>query len=230
LWSTIPRLQVFEEIDKGLCGVNVLSISDKKDSLIYSPQIKQKFGHIDFVISCGDLSYYYQEYIVSSLDVPLFFVRGNHDPEIEYSDSCTACAPQGGIDLHRKIVRHQGVLLAGVEGSIRYKREGIFQYTQSEMLGHVLSLVPGLLINRLVYGRFLDVFVTHAPPRGIHDQEDLPHQGVKAFLWFIKVFQPKYHYHGHTHLYRLDESRVTRLGNTQVLNTYAYLETKLALD
>jgi Icc-related predicted phosphoesterase len=209
--------------------VNVLSVSDKKDPIIYGPQIKKKFNHIDFVISCGDLSYYYQEFIISSLDIPLFFVRGNHDPEIEYSECCQTSAPRGGIDLHRKIIRFDGVLLAGVEGSIRYKKSGRFQYTQSQMLMNVVKLIPGLIYNRLVYGRYLDIFVTHAPPRGIHDKEDLPHQGVKAFLWLINNFQPKYHFHGHTHLYRLDEVRKTQVGKTQVINTYAYLETKLEL-
>ena len=209
--------------------MNVLAISDKQDPIIYSPQIRRKFGHLDFVISCGDLSYFYQEYIISSLDIPLFYVRGNHDPEEEYSEYCTINHPRGGIDLHRKIVRYQGISLAGVEGSIRYKKEGIFQYTQSQMWGHILSMVPGLLFNRLVFKRSLDIFVTHASPRGIHDKEDLPHQGVNAFRWLIDVFKPKYHFHGHTHLYRLNETRETQVGKTRVLNAYHSLETKLDL-
>ena len=87
-----------------------------------------------------------------------------------------------------------------------------------------------LLFNRLFYGRFLDIFVTHAPPWGIHDKSDFPHQGIKAFRWFIGVFKPKYHFHGHTHIYRPDEIRKTQFGETQVLNTYKYLETTLMFD
>jgi Icc-related predicted phosphoesterase len=210
--------------------VNILSISDKVVSFIYSPQVKERFGHVDFVIACGDLPYYYQEYIISVLDKPLMFVHGNHDPETEYSEKRSCDHPLGGIDLHRRVIRHNGVLVAGVEGSIRYKKQGGFQYTQNQMWYNILRLLPGLFYNRLVYGRFLDIFVSHAPPWKIHDQDDLPHQGVKAFRWFIQVFKPKYHFHGHIHVYRPDEIIKTQVGLTQIINTFGFLETELKLD
>jgi Icc-related predicted phosphoesterase len=98
------------------------------------------------------------------------------------------------------------------------------------MWKHVFSLVPGLLYNRLVYGRFLDVFVTHAPPAGIHDRDDLTHQGINAFRWLIRVFQPAYHFHGHIHIYRPDEVTETLFGSTRVINTFSYRETILDLN
>jgi Icc-related predicted phosphoesterase len=209
--------------------VKILSISDKVISFIYSSQVKVKFGHVDFVIACGDLPYYYQEFIISMLDLPFFFVRGNHDPVIEISDKKCREHPWGAVDLHQRVIHHEGVLLAGVEGSIRYKNEGKFQYTQSQMWNHVLRLVPMFLMNRIVHGRFLDIFVTHAPPWKIHDQEDLPHQGIKAFRWLLGVFKPRYHFHGHTHVYRPDTDIRTVFESTQVINTYGYLETELEL-
>jgi Icc-related predicted phosphoesterase len=90
-----------------------------------------------------------------------------------------------------------------------------------------LSLVPRLLWNRLVHGRALDIFVTHAPPWGIHDRQDLAHQGAKAFAWLLRVFQPAYHFHGHVHLYRPDIPAESRYQNTRVINTYGYRETTL---
>jgi hypothetical protein len=48
--------------------------------------------------------------------------------------------------------------MAGVEGSIRY-REGPFMYTQSEMWLNVFSLIPRLLLNKWIYGRYLDIFI-----------------------------------------------------------------------
>jgi Icc-related predicted phosphoesterase len=205
--------------------VKILSISDKVVSFIYSPQVKAKFGHIDFIISCGDLPYYYQEYIVSSLDAPLFFVRGNHDPLVEVGEKMTRKHPWGAVDLHRRVIRHNEVLIAGIEGSIRYKKEGRFQYTQSQMWNHVLWLGPFMLLNKLLHGRYLDIFVSHAPPWKIHDKEDLPHQGIKAFRWLLKVFQPRYHFHGHTHVYRPDTITKSRYVHTEVINTYGYKET-----
>jgi Icc-related predicted phosphoesterase len=205
--------------------VKILSISDKIIPYIYSPKIKLKFGHIDFVIACGDLPYYYQEFIVSALNIPLFFVRGNHDPEVEYGETRNCEHPLGGIELHRRSIRHKNILLAGIEGSIRYKEEGVFQYSQSQMWRNIMFLLPGLIHNRAVFGRYLDIFVTHAPPWKIHDQKDRPHQGVKAFRWFDAVFKPKVHFHGHIHIYRPDIIRETLFGSTLVINTYGYLVT-----
>jgi Icc-related predicted phosphoesterase len=206
----------------------VLSLSDKTMQFIYSPQVRHRFPNVDLIFGCGDLDYYYLEYVLNALNRPLFFVRGNHDKVVEYNSAGQRTGPAGGTDLHRQVIEYQGLLLAGVEGSLNY-RIGVFQYTQGEMLQHVLALVPGLLLNRLRWGRFLDVFITHAPPAGIHDREDLPHQGIKAFAWFLRVFQPAYHFHGHIHIYRPDTEIETQSGRTRVINTYSYRETKLEL-
>lgn len=80
--------------------------------------------------------------------------------------------------------------------------------------------MPGLLYNNLFYGRCLDIFVTHTPPRGIHEGEDRAHRGVNVFRWLINTFQPSYHFHGHIHYYRPDEITATCLGRTMVINTF----------
>jgi Icc-related predicted phosphoesterase len=203
--------------------MNVLSLSDTIVQFIYSPSIKKRFVDVDLILACGDLPYYYQEYAISMLDKPLFFVRGNHDKLIEYGGGKPRRAPAGGVDLHVKHIKHKGWLFAGVEGSLRY-RPGPFQYTQEEMWLSVFRLVPGLFANKILHGRYLDIFVTHAPPEGIHDQSDLAHQGIRAFRWLIDVFQPGYHYHGHVHIYRPDTQIETRRGNTLIVNTFGYQE------
>jgi predicted phosphodiesterase len=72
--------------------MKLLTVSDKEVSRIYSPQIKRRFSDVDLTISSGDLSYYYLEYIISTLDIPLYYVRGNHAKAIEYRSG-----PQNGI-------------------------------------------------------------------------------------------------------------------------------------
>jgi len=201
--------------------VRTLSISDKVISTLHSTQLNEIVGKIDFVIACGDLPYYYQEFIARRLRVPLYFVRGNHDPLIEYSARGDRKAPQGATNLHARVVHENGIIFAGVEGSVRYN-DGNFQYTQSEMWGHVLRLVPKLFLNRLRHGRYLDVFVTHASPSGIHDKPDRTHQGIQAFNWLLKTFKPKFHFHGHNHVYRNDTITETQVGETLVINTYGY--------
>ncbi|HEC62212.1 MAG TPA: hypothetical protein ENI27_08165 [bacterium] len=206
--------------------VSVLSLSDVVNPFLYSPQIRKRFSHIDLVIACGDLPYYYLEYIISALDVRLFFVRGNHDKTVEYSEEGQRRGPGGGTDLHRRIVNFRGLLLAGIEGCQRY-RPGPFQYSQTQMWLNVLGLVPGLFMNRILHGRYVDVFVTHAPPRGVHDDTDFTHHGIDAFRWLIQVFQPAYHFHGHIHVYKSNETTETWIGGTKVINTYRFRETTL---
>jgi Icc-related predicted phosphoesterase len=209
--------------------MKVLSLSDYLISFIYSPQVRIRFKDVDLILGCGDLAYYYLEYVYNALDVPLCFVRGNHDKIIEYGTGGQRTYPHGGIDLHRRTYHHNGLILAGVEGSLRY-RFGRFQYTQSEMWAHVLSLVPMFLLNRLIYGRAVDVIITHSPPAGIHDQSDLPHQGIKAFRWLIDVFQPRYFFHGHVHILRPDTVYETIVGTTHVINTYGFRETMIEIS
>ncbi len=115
--------------------MKLLSISDKKYKLIHSPQVRERFPDVDFVIACGDLPYYYLEFIFETLEVPLFFVRGNHNHLEEFHAAGVRRFPRGCIDLHRRVSHWNGISIAGVEGSLQYNNRGYFQYTQNEMLG-----------------------------------------------------------------------------------------------
>ncbi len=204
--------------------MKILAVSDIELPLIYGPNIRDRFSDVDLAIGCGDLPYYYLEYIISMLDVPLYYVRGNHAHKTELSSFGERHYPWGADDLHRT-ARHDTsrLLLAGIQGCLQYNT-GPYQYTQGQMWALVFSLVPGLMLNKLLHGRYLDIFVTHAPPWQIHDMEDRPHQGIKAFRWLNKVFQPALHLHGHIHIYRQVSPVQTMLGSTRVMNVFGYRE------
>ena len=206
--------------------MQILAVSDQIVNHLYTPQASSRFGDVDAVISCGDLPYYYVEYLVDKLNRPTFYVRGNHAHAKEIGEQGVVTHPGGAVDLHRRVARLKlkdrgRLLLAGVEGSLRY-REGPYMYTQWEMWRLVYLLLPGLLYNRIRYGRWLDVFVTHAPPWGIHDESDLPHLGIKAFLWLDRVFQPAYHLHGHIHLHHQVKRQETMLNATCIVNVFGH--------
>ncbi len=112
------------------------------------------------------------------------------------------------------------LLIAGVSGSIRYN-SGLSQYTNTQMFCHLLLMAPRLLWNRLRWGKYLDIFLTHASPRHIHDKEDPCHKGFDCFNWFIKTFRPTYLVHGHIHLYDLNDQRITVSEETTVVNAYS---------
>jgi Icc-related predicted phosphoesterase len=56
---------------------------------------------------------------------------------------------------------------------------------------------------------------------------DLPHRGIKAFNWIDRVFKPKYHFHGHIHVYRNSIQTSTNYFETTVVNTYGYKQTNI---
>jgi len=203
--------------------MKVLAVSDVEVDMIYSPLITQRFKDVDLVIGCGDLPYYYLEYIISMLNRPLYYVRGNHAPRFsEEGTGGPRTSPWGGVDLHRSVKRDDsGLLLAGIEGCLAYNT-GRYQYSQTDMWMMVLRMAPRLMLNRMLYGRYLDILVTHAPPWQIHDKEDLPHRGIKAFRWLLEVFKPAYHLHGHIHIYQQYDVTETVYCSTRVINTYGF--------
>lgn len=201
---------------------HVLAVSDIVEPRIYGPSLREIAGDVDLIVGCGDLPYYYLEYIVTILNRPLFYTHGNHDRPEHRADKTVVDGPLGGVNLHRQVLHVEGLLLAGLEGSHRYNSNPSYQYTQAEMALLVLSLIPSLLLNRLLYGRYLDILVTHSPPFGIHDGTDRPHTGFKSFLWLMRWFHPPYLLHGHQHVYRQSTVTRTRFEQTEIINVYPY--------
>jgi Icc-related predicted phosphoesterase len=200
-----------------------MAVSDRIVDQLYSSTIHDRFADVDLLIGCGDLPYYYLDYLVSAMNRPLLYVRGNHDIGPQYTaDGRVLYDVPGGLDVHGRVVEREGLLIAGLEGSMRYKPNAPHMYTDKEMSWSVYRLMPQLMWNAARYGRYLDILITHSPPFGIHDGQDLAHQGFKAFRSFIQRFRPRYLLHGHIHVYRQDIPRVTRIGDTTVINVYPY--------
>jgi hypothetical protein len=221
--------------------VKILAVSDEVVEFLYGAGCRQQFGDVDLVLGCGDLPFYYLEYIVTVLDVPLYYVPGNHDRAQQYlSDGriihrAEGCEPLDVRTAQTPVAlngtrqsappaaeRQPLLLLAGLGGSMRYNNDSLHQYTEGEMFSRMLKLAPRLLLNRARFGRFLDIFVTHSPPRGIHDDTDLAHTGFNTFLTFMDIFKPRLLLHGHSHVYRSDVVTSTRYKQTQVINVYPY--------
>jgi uncharacterized protein len=206
--------------------MNILAVADEVDRRLYGGSLKGRLVS-DLILGCGDLPGHYLDYLVSQLDVPLYAIHGNHDAPPS-TEGAKEFDQSGANWIGGKTANVNGVLLAGFDGCVRYN-DGGYQSTQSEMNLAVRALVPMLWLNKLRYGRFLDVLVTHAPPRGVHDQPDPAHAGFDAFRWLIEKFQPRYHLHGHVHVYDRRNTCMTQIGKTQVVNVYPYREITLEL-
>jgi Icc-related predicted phosphoesterase len=203
--------------------MRILAISDKIVPTLYGPSLKQVVGQVELILSCGDLPAYYIDYISSALGVPCYFVHGNHASGAEFEEP-NPFEPRRVhfMDIDNRVVAEKGLLLAGLDGSIRYNANPRFQYTQNEMWLKVLRLTPSLLWNRLAHGRSLDVLIAHSPPAGIHDGPDRPHLGFASFLWLMRAFKPRYLLHGHKHVYRNEEVTITQFRDTTVINVYPW--------
>ena len=202
--------------------MKILTISDRIVKSIYSEAIKQRFGDVELVLACGDLRPNYLEFIVTMLSVPLLYVFGNHDQGIYTSGGQFKQAPAGCINVDERIVEVKGLLIGGLEGSMRYSGRGSHQYTEQDMRWKARRMAPALWLNRLRHGRFLDILITHAPPYGIHDDTDLCHTGFETFLRMMDAYRPRYLIHGHVHVYSTHTVVRTTYHRTQVVNTYGY--------
>ena len=190
--------------------MQILALSDEVVEFIYSPAVRERFGDVGLIVGCGDLPAVYLEYVVTQLNVPLVYVPGNHDPD-EY-------VVHGGQSVDGRWTKLNGISIAGLGGSQRYKPDGTHQYTEDEMFARTARL---LLTSRMA-GRTIDVFLAHAAPLGVHDGPDRVHAGFRAFHTFLRTGKPRLMLHGHTHVQRNLETTMTQLYGTQVINVYPY--------
>ena len=191
--------------------MKILAISDQRlPEMEYPTYLKRTYSDVEVLFSCGDLEASYLELVSSVLNIPLFYVRGNHDTG--YAEGYP-----GGENLHLRYIKYRGITMAGLEGSMYYNGRNV-QYSEAHMFLLCLRMLPRLIINRLIKGYGVTYLVTHSPPRGIHDRQDVAHQGFRSFLWLIRLGKPRYLVHGHIDIWDNREIRETNYFRTKVIN------------
>jgi hypothetical protein len=213
--------------------LDVLAVSDEVDQRIYTPSVRERMGDVSLIIGCGDLPATYLEFLVDAVNRPVYYVLGNHAEELtRQGERGTPRHPLGCIDLGGTVIRdpETGLIMAGLPGSLRYSEHEHVQYTEFQMNWMMFKMARRLYWNKLRYGRYLDVLVTHAPPRDVNDREDHAHRGFKAMRSFLKRFKPAYQLHGHIHLYDRSLPFATTFEETEVINVFPYQRLTLAID
>ena len=192
-------------------------MADEVDDALYEDGLQQLKP--DLILSAGDLPFDYLENLVTRAGVPLLYVPGNHDADVKFHRSTYGPVvveepipgPEGCDNVDGKILEVDGLRIAGLGGSIRY-REGPNQYTQAAMRRRALALELRARLRKPP-----DVLLTHSPPRGLGDGDDLPHQGFEAFNRLLTVLHPRLMVHGHLHPYgRQRQDR--QVGGTLIVN------------
>lgn len=189
--------------------MKILFLADEEVKSYWDFFRKEDFEDIDIIISCGDLSPSYLSFLTTMTSLPVLYVRGNHDDKYQVNP------PEGCICIEDSLYKYKGVRIVGLGGCMRYNL-GVNQYTEQEMEKRVKKIRRTIKWNKGV-----DIIVTHAPARGIHDGDDLCHRGFEVFNDLIREFQPRYFVHGHLHLnYGHQMSRRDMVGETCVINAY----------
>jgi Icc-related predicted phosphoesterase len=166
--------------------VRVLAVADEEVPAMRS---RVRGLQVDLVLAAGDLPWDYLESLVSLVDAPAAFVRGNHDP-------ATVDGPRGLVDVDGHVTTIGGLRVAGLGGCVRYN-DGPHQYTQDEYRSRGRRL-----LQECRDGGPVDVLLTHAPPLGLGDDESDPsHVGIAALHDVLETLRPSWHLHGHLHPY-----------------------------
>lgn len=193
----------------------MLAVSDEVEPQLIDERTVDAQGRVDLVIGCGDLPADYLDALATAYGAPLVFVRGNHDPPAGQGDYLAAAEIDG------RVVKEKGLLIAGLEGSIRYS-DGPHQYSERQMLAKVRLLRLRLRL------RHPDILITHGPPAGVNEGTDSPHMGLKAIRRAVEWMRPRLLLHGHVHAYGREIAREAQLGETRVINVVGHRLIELA--
>lgn len=194
--------------------MKVLVVADEKSRYYYDYYKPGRLDDIELIISCGDLSRTYLEFLVTLGNCPLLYVCGNHD------DTFADHPPEGCVCIEDTVFVYRGLRFAGLGGSYRYRPDGIYMYTEKQMARRIRKLWWKIRKNKGI-----DVLVTHAPAFGLGDLDTLPHRGFRCFSKFLEKYRPRYMLHGHVHRNYGFKIPVTQkyLGTTIINACGAYL-------
>lgn len=199
--------------------MKILTVSDSVEPALFDNFNAERFPGVDLILSCGDLPPEYLSFLLTRLNVPLYFVRGNHDIRLD------GYKPEGCIDVDGEVAVHQGLRILGLEGSHWYNGKP-HQYTERQMRKKIRKIR-----SKIRRRKGADIIITHAPPRHIHDGEDQCHRGFECFLNLIERYAPRYFIHGHMHFnYTENAQRMTVVNKTKVINSYGHYLFEISVD
>ena len=157
--------------------MRLLAIADQDPWLPLSALVESHSP--DVIVTLGDLTPDVLDPL-GRYDVPILGVYGNHD-DGRYLDAANT------TNLHLRSAQVGDVTFAGFEGCVRYARGAPLQYTQKEASRLARKMPPA------------DVLISHAPPRGVHEEpDDRAHEGFDGLRDYLVNVQPRLHLHGHT--------------------------------
>ena len=188
--------------------MRILTVSDEECPALWDHYQPGKLDGYDLILSAGDLKADYLSFLVTMAHAPLLYVHGNHD------EGYSRRPPEGCDCIDDQLVVYRGLRILGLGGCLQYRPDAPWQFTERQMAKRIRKLRLALLRAGGV-----DIIVTHAPPRGLGDEEDLPHRGFVCFQKLLDRYHPLCLVHGHVHLrgYPLPDREIAYNG-TRIVN------------
>ena len=123
--------------------MKILVVADEEEKRLWDFYDKERTEGVDLIISCGDLHPDYLQFLVTVVNKPLLYVRGNHDRKYDDNPPC------GCDDIDDMVYDFNGLRILGLGGSMRYKPGGDM-YTEEEIPAiNRFSKLFGLSTERL---------------------------------------------------------------------------------
>ena len=156
--------------------------------------------NIELIITLGDLTREEILPLEHIKHIPKIGVYGNHD-------SGNYMEELGIWNMHMMTWDYKGLKFGGFQGCVRYKpNPTAIMYTQEEALA-MMQGYPAV-----------DIFISHCPPRGINDEDEISHQGYIALRNYLEINRPKIWMHGHT--YPTEDNIVKQFEDTRIEYVY----------
>lgn len=193
--------------------MRILAVSDVEEKVLYDFFRKDRVEGVELIVSCGDLKAGYLDFLMTMVNVPMVYVRGNHD------DLLNDEPPMGAVCLEDRVYKYNGYRFAGLGGCFGFNRQCKNNYSEGEMKFRAMRLAP-----KIAFNRGIDIFVTHAPAKGFGDLEDVPHRGFQTFNDMLNKYKPEYMFHGHVHT-NYGRNIVTEMehpSGTKIINACGY--------
>jgi hypothetical protein len=193
--------------------IRLLAVSDAVDPALEHAVNREQLGRLDAIVGCGDLEPTYLGFLGDAFEVPVVYVRGNHDRGRRWSDTVRR-APEH-LESGR-LVELLGLTLAPFEWPGLHK-DRVLRDEWSAWLD-VLRASRSLIARR-IRGRVEPILVvSHAPPRGVGDHAaNRYHLGYVGYRWLLERLRPPLWLHGHVNPATMEDWRTSH-GPTMVAN------------
>ena len=188
--------------------MRILAVSDEECPALWDHYRPGRLDGYDLILSAGDLKADYLSFLVTMAHAPLLYVHGNHD------EGYLRRPPEGCDCIDDQLVAYRGLRILGLGGCLRYRPDAPWQFTERQMAKRISRL-------RFALWRAggVDLIVTHAPPLGLGDGDDLPHRGFESLKKLLDRYHPALWVHGHVHLRGWPPpSRELLCGTTRIVN------------